>query len=92
MKIESIDQDRIADQYNSETGSGTIVVTRVVIGEVSSPCILSRLMIAALGRPGIDNDMELFHSGDRCIIVWTQPQLSLETTQALINQAVAIPA
>lgn len=92
MKIEAIEQDCVADQDNSGFGGETIVVTRVIVGEVSSPCILSRLMIAALGRPGTDNDMELFHSGDRCIVIWTRPQLSLETTQALINQAIAIPA
>jgi hypothetical protein len=92
MKIESIEQECLTPPANDEANSNAIVATRVIIGEVSSPCILSRLMIDRLGRPGIDNDMELFHSGDRCIIVWTQPQLTLEATQAFIEQAIAPPA
>jgi hypothetical protein len=91
MKIEAIDQERITSPDQQETDNEAIVETRVIIREVSSPCILSRLMIDTLGRPGIDNDMEFFHSGDRCIIVWTRPQLSLEETRALISQVIAPP-
>ena len=82
MKIESIEQDYI------ETEGNAILATQVVIAEVSSPCILSRLMIEIFGRPGKENDMELLNSGDRCIVMWTQPQLSLETAQDLIHKAI----
>ena len=92
MRIESIEQEYIASQDPDEMGRESIVATRVVIQEVSSPCILSRLMISTLGRPGVDTDMELFNSGDRCIIIWTRPQLTLEAAQAVMSQAIAPPA
>ena len=83
MKIASIEQEPI---------DGTDeVMTRVVMTEVASQCILTRLMIKALGRPGLDNDMELVGSGEEWEILWTHPQLSIEETQELVEQAIAPP-
>jgi hypothetical protein len=65
-----------------------ILFTEVIISEVASPCILSRLMINALGRPGIDTDMEVMSGGDRCIICWTQPQLSLDAVKAKLERVI----
>lgn len=87
MKIESIEQEYITLDEN-QTGSKAILATKVILDDVSSPCILSRLMIDALGQPGKDNDMELINSGERCIIMWTQPSISLEAAQNLINRAI----
>lgn len=87
MRIESIEQEYISLDQN-ETDSEAIIATKVILDGVSSPCILSRLMIEALGRPGKDNDMELINSGERCIVIWTQPQLSLEAAQNLIKSAI----
>ena len=87
MKIESIEQEYISLDEN-QTDNEAIVATKVIFNDVSSPCILSRLIIEVLGRPGKDNDMELINSGDRCILIWTQPQLSLEAAHNLINRAI----
>ncbi len=87
MKIESIEQEYISLDDN-KTDNEAIVATKVIFNDVSSPCILSRLMIEVLGRPGKDNDMELINSGDRCILIWTQPHLSLEVAHNLINCAI----
>lgn len=57
MKIESIEQELIE-------GTKTIL-TRVTLNQVYSPCVLSRLMIDSLGKPGIDNDLELLGSGSQ---------------------------
>lgn len=92
MKIASIEQEWLADEdmeAAEDLVSEAIVVTRVTIAEVESPCILSRLLISALGRPGTDSDMQLLTSGDQCVVLWTRPQLSLETAQALIHQAIS---
>ncbi|WP_013323322.1 hypothetical protein [Gloeothece verrucosa] len=79
MQIESTTQ---------ETINGTeLVLTTVVLNQVSSHCILTRLLINALGRPGVDNDMELVGAGDRWIITWTHPQFTVAQTQALIEKA-----
>jgi hypothetical protein len=91
MRIESIQQEYIEIDAEGALEPEVIVETRVIFCEVSSPCILSRLMIDALGRPGVNNDLELFNSGDRCIATWTQPQLSLEATQALLSRAIVPP-
>ena len=81
MKIESIEQEPI---------NGTDeVMTTVVMNEVASQCILARLMIGALGRPGVDNDMEFMGSGDRWIVVWTQPMLTIDETREVVNKAIA---
>jgi hypothetical protein len=61
----------------------------VVMNNVASQCILARLMIAALGRPGVDNDMEFMGSGDRWIVVWTQPKLTIDETREVVNKAIA---
>jgi hypothetical protein len=80
MNIESITQETIAADE---------IVTRVVINQVESQCILLRLIIGALGRPGVDNDMEVMSAGDKCIFLWTQPALSLTETRALIERTIA---
>jgi hypothetical protein len=81
MNIESIDHEPI---------DGTdVVMTTVVMNNVASQCILARLMIAALGRPGVDNDMEFMGSGDRWIVVWTQPKLTIDETREVVNKAIA---
>ena len=81
MKIESIEQELI---------EGTkIILTRVILNQVNSPCVLSRLMIDSLGKPGIDNDLELLGSGSQWEVVWTQPSLTIEQTRKLISQAIA---
>ncbi|MEA5497288.1 hypothetical protein VB834_14150 [Limnoraphis robusta Tam1] len=89
MRIESIEQKYITNPNDNQTNSEAILATQVIFDGVSSPCILSRLMIEALGRPGKDNDMELVNSGERCIVIWTQPQLSLEVVQNIIHNAIA---
>lgn len=61
-------------------------VNTVAIEGVTSQCILARLIIKAMGRPGIDNDLEFIGSGDRWLISWTQPQLTLEETRELITK------
>jgi hypothetical protein len=88
MKIESIEQEYLTEPAEAPLGSDPILCTEVIISEVASPCILSRLMINALGRPGIDTDMELMSGGDRCIICWTQPQLSLDAVKAKLERAI----
>lgn len=89
MRIVSIKQEYITNPNENQTDAETILVTKVIIDGVSSPCILSRLMIEALGRPGKENDMELLNSGGRCLVIWTQPQLGLEAVENLINRAIA---
>ncbi len=81
MKIESIEQELIE-------GTKTIL-TRVNLNQVASPCVLSRLMIDSLGKPGIDNDLELLGSGSQWEVVWTQPRLTIEQTRKLISQVIA---
>lgn len=78
MNIESIARDTIP-------GTDEIITT-VTINGVTSQCILARLVIAALGRPGVDNDLEFIGSGDRWLVSWTQPQLTLEETRELITK------
>ncbi|MEA5535185.1 hypothetical protein [Crocosphaera sp. XPORK-15E] len=80
MKIESIVHEAINDTDR--------VITTVVIDQVSSQCILARLIIKALGKPGIDNDLEMLGSGDRWMIVWTQPKSQIHQTRELITQAI----
>ena len=81
MKIESIEQELIE---GTET-----VLTRVTFERVGSSCILSRLIIDTLGKPGIDNDLEFLGSGNQWELVWTKPKLTIEQTRKLINQAIA---
>ncbi len=80
MKIESIEQQLIE-------GTETIL-TRVTLNQVSSPCILSRLMMDTLGKPGIDNDLEFLGSGSQWEVVWTEPELTIEQTREIINRAI----
>jgi hypothetical protein len=82
MNIESIEQEPID---NTDA-----VMTRVVVNGVASQCILVRLIIDALGRPGVDNDLEFFGSGDRWIVVWTHPQLTVDETRELVGSAIAV--
>ena len=88
MKIESIEQIPIAKFDETQPDCGTIIATKVVFSGVDSPCILSRILIDVLGRPGKDNDMELVNSGNCCVVVWTHPQLSLEVVENLIHTAI----
>lgn len=83
MNIESIEQEAIAD---TDT-----VMTTVAIGAVTSQCVLVRQMIDVLGRPGIDNDMEFVGAGERWVISWTQPNLTISATEALVNKALNPP-
>jgi hypothetical protein len=78
MNIESIERDIIPETDE--------VITTVTIRGVTSQCILARLVINALGRPGVDNDLEFIGSGDRWLISWTQPQLTLEETREVITK------
>ena len=81
MRIESIEQELIE---GSEA-----VLTRVTFDLVESSCILSRLMIDTLGKPGIDNDLELLGSGKQWEVIWTEPKLTIEQTRAIIDRASA---
>lgn len=80
MKLESINQEAIADTNE--------IITMAVVSEVISPCLLSRRMIDILGRPTVDNDMEILGSNDTYTIMWTQPQLTLEEATFVLNQAI----
>ncbi|MGK7936203.1 MAG: hypothetical protein AB4206_10470 [Xenococcaceae cyanobacterium] len=84
MKIESIEQELIE-------GTETIL-TRVTIAQVNSSCILSRIMIDTLGKPGIDNDLRLLGSGSEWELVWTEPRLTIEQTREIISQAISLSA
>jgi hypothetical protein len=84
MQIELIEQEPI--------DGADAALTRVIVQNVDSQCTLARLMIQALGRPGVDNDMEFVGSGDRWMILWTQPRLSLDETRTLVEAAIAPPA
>lgn len=81
MKIESIEQELIE-------GTETIL-TRVTFNQVSSSCILSRLMIDTLGKPGIDNNLQLLGSRSQWEVVWTEPKLTIEETREIISKALA---
>lgn len=80
MNIEFIEQELLED---TET-----VMTIVAISSVNSQCVLARLMIDIMGRPGIDNDMQFMGSGDRCTVSWTQPNLPLDVTKTLVKLAI----
>ena len=80
MKIQSITHDPIEGTDN--------VLTTVIINQVASQCILARLLIDVLGKPGIDNDLEMMGSGDTWTIIWTQPLAIIENTQQLIRNAI----
>ncbi len=41
-----------------------------------------------LGKPGIDNDLEMMGTGDTWTIMWTQPGAIIEHTQQLIRKAI----
>jgi hypothetical protein len=81
MHIESIEQEQIAGTQR--------VLTRVTLNRVSSSCILSRLAMDTLGRPGIDNDLQLLGSGSQWEMVWTKPQLTIEQTREIISRIIA---
>lgn len=80
MNIELIDQES-CDEDN-------IVLTKVVLSQVESQCILSRLAIKALGRPGVDTDLQFFGSGDCWTLMWTYPTLTLEATRTLVTNLI----
>ncbi len=77
MNIERIHQEPL-DEPDS-------VLTSVVLSQVESQCILTRLAIQALGKPGVDTDLEFIGSGDQWILMWTYPALTLEATRTLIQ-------
>lgn len=81
MKLESIHQELLDDTNR--------MITRVVIKDVTSNCILARQMIDVLGRPGTENDMEMIGTNGTWTIVWTEPQLTLEEATHRVNQAIA---
>ena len=81
MKIESIEQELIE-------GTETIL-TRVTLNQVNSSCMLSRLMIDTLGKPGIDNNLQVLGSGSQWEVMWTEPKLTIKQTRELISQALA---
>ncbi len=78
MKVESIYQEKLEDN------SGTL--TEVVLSGVESLCILSRVMIKAIGRPGVDSDLEFLGSGDRWVIAWTFPNLPVDEVRDLLDR------
>ena len=80
MNIQSITHDTIQGTDN--------VLTTVIINQVPSQCILARLLIDVLGKPGIDNDLEMMGTGDTWTIMWTQPLAIIEQTQQLIRKAI----
>ena len=80
MNVESISHEPIEGTDN--------VLTTVVINQVASQCILARLLIDVLGKPGIDNDLEMMGSGDTWTIIWTQPFAIIENTKVLITKAI----
>ncbi|MDJ0658891.1 MAG: hypothetical protein QNJ42_05310 [Crocosphaera sp.] len=81
MNIHSINHEPIEGTDN--------VLTTMVIHQVSSQCILARLLIDVLGKPGIDNDLEMMGTGDSWTIMWTQPLAIIEKTQVLITKAIS---
>ena len=81
MKVTSIHHEPI-------NGTDTVMTT-VVINQVPSQCILARLLINALGRPGIDNDLEMIGSGDTWTIIWTQSAELIDNTMTLMMEAIA---
>lgn len=80
MNIELIDQEPINEHDT--------VITKVVLSQVESQCILSRLAIEALGRPGVDTDLQFFGSGDSWTLMWTYPTLTLEATRTLVTNLI----
>ncbi|MDJ0599258.1 MAG: hypothetical protein QNJ37_10510 [Crocosphaera sp.] len=80
MNIQSITHNPIEGTDN--------VLTTVIINQVSSQCILARLLIDVLGKPGIDNDLEMMGTGDTWTIMWTQKETIREQTQQLIRKAI----
>ena len=81
MQIELIDQ-QVMEGFDRP-------INRVILNQVDSPCILSRLLTKALGRPGIDTDMELVGGGMRWTIMWTEPEFDLPEIRELIMNAIA---
>jgi hypothetical protein len=78
MRVESIYQEKLEDREET--------LTEVVLSGVESLCILSRVIIKAIGRPGVDSDLEFLGSGDRWVIAWTYPHLSLEDVEDLLHR------
>lgn len=76
MEIVSIVQENL--DLSDET------ITQVVLTGVESQCILTRKLIQYLGRPGIDNNLEMLGSGDEWLIAWTEPQLSVDETREIM--------
>lgn len=81
MKLESIHQEVVSDTDR--------VITSAVIDGVHSHCILARQMITLLGRPGVDNDMEMLGTNDTWTIIWSKPHHTLQEAINLVSQAIA---
>lgn len=79
---------QIEDIYQENLMEFDATMTTVVIDQVDSQCTLARLLIKAIGRPGVDTDMELIGSGSRWTVMWTRPLLSVEETAAMVQQAI----
>lgn len=45
-------------------------------------------MIDALGRPGVDSDMEMMRANSTWTVVWSKPQLTLAQATHLVNQVI----
>ncbi|MEM9543386.1 MAG: hypothetical protein AAGA60_28325 [Cyanobacteria bacterium P01_E01_bin.42] len=65
------------------------VVTIATISDVPSSCILARQAIEVLGRPGKDSDLEMMGGDGTWMIIWSKPQLTLEESTRLLEQAIA---
>ncbi|MGK7932513.1 MAG: hypothetical protein AB4041_13920 [Microcystaceae cyanobacterium] len=79
MQIESIEQ---APLDQTET-----IVTTVVFNHVESSCILARLMIDWLGKPGKDTDLELMGGNHQWVASWTYPYFSVEEMKEKLSFA-----
>lgn len=80
MNIEAIEQHLIEDTK--------IILTTIRLNQVNSPCLLSRMIIDALGKPGIDNDLTFLGSGSHWEVSWSKPKLSIEQTREIITRAI----
>lgn len=80
MNVQSITHETI-DGSNK-------VLTTVIINQVPSQCILARLLIDVLGKPGIDNDLEMLGSGDTWTIIWSQPLAMIDNTRDLMSRII----
>jgi hypothetical protein len=81
MQIKTIFQEAIADSDD--------VLTIAIITHVASHCILARQLMDVLGKPPTHSDLEILGGADTWTICWSQPQMTLDTATAAINQALS---